>query len=84
MSTGSSSLSRRERTLGKAQLVNDVSTTSTHSTRVFQSTKSLYQVAQQLKFLHLQAEVESLLLSLQLLKQQRIAAARCDAIDNWH
>jgi hypothetical protein len=84
MSTSLSSLSRQERIVSKAQLTTDVSTISTHSTRVFQSTKSLYQVAQQLKFLHLQAEVESLLLRLQFLKQQRIAAATGDAIDNRH
>jgi hypothetical protein len=49
---------------------------------MLQSTKSLYQVAQQLKFLYLQAEVESLLQELKFLKQQRIAAAKYDAFDN--
>ncbi|MBV8882896.1 MAG: hypothetical protein JO235_02690 [Chroococcidiopsidaceae cyanobacterium CP_BM_RX_35] len=39
-----------------------------------QSTQTLYQVAQQVKFLHLQAEVESLLQQLQIMKQQRLAA----------
>jgi hypothetical protein len=33
--------------------------------------KSLYQADQQVKYLHLQAEVESLLQQLQILKQQR-------------
>ncbi|HEY9834363.1 MAG TPA: hypothetical protein V6D26_27685 [Stenomitos sp.] len=33
--------------------------------------KSLYQADQQVKYLHLQAEVESLLQHLQILKQQR-------------
>jgi hypothetical protein len=33
--------------------------------------KSIYSVDQQVKFLHLQAEVETLLLRLQTLKQQR-------------
>jgi len=33
-----------------------------------------YQVAQQVKFLHLQAEVECLLQQLKTLKQQRLAA----------
>lgn len=33
--------------------------------------KSVYSVDQQVKFLHLQAEVETLLLRLQTLKQQR-------------
>ncbi|MBC6422685.1 MAG: hypothetical protein GDA43_18285 [Hormoscilla sp. SP5CHS1] len=36
--------------------------------------KSLYQVDQQVKFLHLQAEVESLWQQLQVLKQQRQAS----------
>lgn len=40
-----------------------------------QSTKTLYQVTQQLEFLHLQAEVESLLQQLQFMKQQRLTAA---------
>ena len=39
---------------------------------MLKSTKSLYQVAQQVKFLHLQAEVESLLQQLQMLKKQRL------------
>jgi hypothetical protein len=34
-------------------------------------TKTLYQVDQQVKFLHLQAEVESLLQQLEIMKQQK-------------
>jgi hypothetical protein len=37
--------------------------------------KSPYNVDQQVKFLHLQAEVDTLLLQLQTLKQQRMTAA---------
>jgi hypothetical protein len=37
-------------------------------------TKSVYKVDQQEKFLHLQAEVESLLEQLQSLKEQRLTA----------
>jgi hypothetical protein len=37
-------------------------------------TKSVYKVDQQEKFLHLQAEVESLLEQLQNLKEQRLTA----------
>lgn len=36
--------------------------------------KSPYNVDQQVKFLHLQAEVDTLLLQLQTLKQQRMTA----------
>lgn len=71
MLTGSSNLSSREHTVGNRQMVNDVSASSTHSTRAIKSTSALYQVAQQVKFLHLQAEVESLLQHLQMLKKQR-------------
>ena len=37
--------------------------------------KNLYQADQQVKFLHLQAEVETLLVQLKALKQQRLTAA---------
>lgn len=78
MSTNSSTLSRQERTVGKTQQIND-SLTSTRSQTMLQPTKTLYQAAQQVKFLHLQAEVESLLQELKFMKQQRLAAASCDA-----
>lgn len=42
--------------------------------RVIALMKSLYQADQQVKYLHLQAEVDSLLQQLQILKQQRIAS----------
>lgn len=71
MLSGSSNLSSREHTVGNRQLVNDVSASSIHSTRAIKSLKSLYQVAQQVKFLHLQAEVDLLLQHLQMLKKQR-------------
>jgi hypothetical protein len=41
--------------------------------------KSLYQADQQAKYLHLQAEVESLLQQLETLKQQRLASVKPDA-----
>jgi hypothetical protein len=41
--------------------------------------KSTYQTDQQVKYLHLQAEVESLLQQLQILKQQRLASGFTDA-----
>lgn len=51
----------------------DFSLNKTHNRYMHQSTP-VYQVAQQVKFLHLQAEVESLLQQLQIMKQQRLAA----------
>jgi len=39
-----------------------------------------YQAAQQVKFLHLEAEIESLLQQLQTLKQQSAANSSCDAV----
>jgi len=75
MSVDSSILFQRERTIGKTLTVKDFSPTSTFQNRhMHQSTQTLYQVAQQVKFLHLQAEVESLLQQLQIMKQQRLAA----------
>lgn len=43
----------------------------TEKTRLTESMKTLYQVDQQVKFLHLQAEIDTLLQQLQALKQQR-------------
>ncbi len=53
------------------------STLSNHDSQspwTSQLTKSCYQVAQQVKFMNLQAEVECLLQQLQNLKIQRLAA----------
>jgi hypothetical protein len=59
--------------VGNAQPVSDISPTTQHP-HLHESKKVPYQAAQQVKFLHLEAEVESLLQQLQTLKQQRIAA----------
>lgn len=45
---------------------------TTEYPRLNESKKFSYQAAQQVKFLHLEAEVESLLQQLQTLKQQRV------------
>ncbi len=66
MSTCSSSRSRSQLLVGNSQ------TDLPHKS---ESTKSLYQVDQQVKFLHLEAEVESLLQQLQIIKQQRLATS---------
>ncbi|WP_333110447.1 hypothetical protein [Microcoleus sp. Pol1C5] len=50
------------------------STLSTSFARKVNSVKCPYQADQQVKFLHLQAEIESLLLEVQSLKQQRSIA----------
>ncbi len=42
-----------------------------HRSRLIEAMKSQYQLDQQVKFLHLQAEADSLLQQLQTLKQQR-------------
>lgn len=44
--------------------------------------KSYYQDDQQTKFMHLQAEVDSLLKQLQNLKQQQPRASNCEQSDN--
>ncbi|HEY9666502.1 MAG TPA: hypothetical protein V6C91_06830 [Coleofasciculaceae cyanobacterium] len=55
--------------------------TSTQRTAVIEkpdltvAKKMVYQADQQVKYLHLQAEVDSLLQQLQLLKQQRLASS---------
>lgn len=51
---------------------NDSSIASNSSLRLLEKARTFYQEPQQEKFLNLQAETESLLLRLQLLKQQRM------------
>ena len=67
--------------LSPSQWVSDIYAPSTQHPRLNESKKSPYQVVQQVKFLHLLAEVESLLQHLQFLKQQKIATANFDAPD---
>ncbi len=71
MSTRSSTLIRPETSIEVSQSLSDISIASKDDTRIMQLTKSLYQTDQQVKFLHLQAEVELLLKQLQTLKQQQ-------------
>ncbi|MBE9129393.1 MULTISPECIES: hypothetical protein [unclassified Coleofasciculus] len=49
------------------------------SDRLLQLMKSIYQTDQQVKYLHLQAEVDTLLQRLQILKQQRLTSVPSDA-----
>lgn len=69
----SSTVSPSQTLGGEAQPVGNVSPMIKHP-RLNELEKFSYQAAQQVKFLHLEAEVESLLQQLQTLKQQRVAA----------
>ena len=71
MSTRSSSLIYPPSPVGKSQTLSAPRTAVTENPRLTALMKSLYQTDQQVKYLHLQAEVESLLQHLQILKQQR-------------
>lgn len=74
-------MSRPQLLVSNPQPVNNVSATLTQRPRLNESKESPYQAAVQVKFLHLQAEVESLLQQLQTLKQQRLAATSYDGAD---
>lgn len=74
LTTSSSSMSPQV-LVSDRQMVNQGSVT-TNSPACNQSKKSPYQVDQQVKFLHLEAEVEYLLQQLQNLKQQRLATTK--------
>jgi hypothetical protein len=73
MSTSPSSLSRSQLVVDDPQLGSEVSVNPTNDVRWNESKKSPYQVDQQVKFLHLEAEVETLLQQLQTIQQQRLA-----------
>lgn len=71
MSTRSSSLLDSPSSVRNSQAMRTSSTAVTENPRLISLMKSMYQADQQVKYLHLQAEVESLLQQLQILKQQR-------------
>lgn len=73
MSNNSSTLSRPQVTASNPEKASS-STLSTTFARKVDLVKCPYQADQQVKFLHLQAEIESLLLEVQSLKQQRSIA----------
>jgi hypothetical protein len=73
MSNNSSTLSRPQVTASNPEMASS-STLSTSFACKVNSVKCPYQADQQVKFLHLQAEIESLLLEVQSLKQQRSIA----------
>ena len=74
MSTRSSSLIDLPRPTGDSQSVRNLRTALAADSRLTALMKSLYQTDQQVKYLHLQAEVESLLHQQRILKQQRLAS----------
>lgn len=71
MSNPASTLSSAPSTLAKPARVSDATVASPSRAVPVEPVLSPYQADQQVKFLHLQAEVESLLLQLRSLKQQR-------------
>lgn len=85
MLTCSSSLSPSQRLVANSQPVSNVSATSTFQRPSLNESKKFpYEAAQQVKFLYLEAEVESLLQQLQTLKQQRVADTSRDVAINRH
>ena len=74
MSNSSSTLSRPQTEASNSEIASS-SVRSTSCARQVDLVKCPYQADQQVKFLHLQAEIESLLLQVQSLKQQRSIAS---------
>ncbi|HAA32988.1 MAG TPA: hypothetical protein DCE56_41300 [Cyanobacteria bacterium UBA8553] len=74
MSTRSSSLLYSPRPIGDSQAVINRPTAPTGNPSLLEQMKSPYRADQQVKYLHLQAEVESLLQQLEILKKQRLAS----------
>jgi hypothetical protein len=78
MSTRLSSLIDSPSPTGASQAVRNGLSVATDDPRVMKLMKSLYQADQQVKYLHLQAEVEFLLRQLQILKQQKQSSPQSD------
>lgn len=70
MSNPSATISRHQSTAISTQMLTKQSL-PINPARSKDGVKSVYQADQQVKFLHLQAEIETLLLELQTLKQHR-------------
>ena len=73
MSNNSSTLSRPQITASNPEMASS-SNLAIGFTRKIESMKSPYQADHQVKFLHLQAEIDSLLLQVQTVKQRRSIA----------
>ncbi|NEQ71203.1 MAG: hypothetical protein F6J86_14255 [Symploca sp. SIO1B1] len=76
--TRSSSLNPSSNSIDESQSAKKSSVASPKDSRVLELMKSLYQADQQVKYLHLQAEVDSLLQYQQIIKQQRLTSGRTD------
>lgn len=66
--------------LSPSQVVSNQPMSASMQRPSLHESKVPYQAAQKVKFLHLEAEIESLLQQLQTLKQQRIADSSCDPV----
>lgn len=73
MSNNTSTLSRPQITASNPEMASS-SNLAIGFTRKIESVKSPYQADHQVKFLHLQAEIDSLLLQVQTVKQRRSIA----------
>ncbi|WP_445249789.1 hypothetical protein [Microcoleus sp. OTE_8_concoct_300] len=73
MSNSSSTLSRPQTEASNSEMASSSVRSTSFACKV-DSVKCPYQADQQVKFLHLQAEIDSLLLQVQSLKQQRSIA----------
>ncbi|HEY9601968.1 MAG TPA: hypothetical protein V6C85_10185 [Allocoleopsis sp.] len=78
MPTRLSSLIDSPNPAGASQTARNRLSVATDDPRVMKLMKSLYQADQQVKYLHLQAEVEFLLQQLQILKQQKQSSPESD------
>ena len=73
MSKSTSTLSSASSSVDTSKRVSD-SKASTNQTRTLEQMKSLYQADQQVKLLHLEAEIETLLLELRTLKERKVVS----------
>ncbi len=73
ISESTSSLSKASSSLNPGTRVNG-SRKSTNQTRTLEQMKSLYQTDQQVKLLHLEAEIETLLLELRTIRERNLVS----------
>ncbi len=76
--TRPSNLTPSPRQIGDSKSAKNSSMAAPNDARLLELMKSLYQTDQQVKYLHLQAEVDSLLQHQQIIKQQRLTSGRTD------
>jgi hypothetical protein len=80
MPTLSSSHMPSRKPVSDSQSLSKSSATDTSNPRLMELMKSIYQADQQVKYLHLQAEVESLLQQLQILQKQRLTSVPAETL----